>query len=77
MNVRPDHGLVWMNFMISVPWIPLFNPFIILPNSLADDFSHTSLVDGSAMRCLYSIMFLVTGFRMELMHCCVAISDKC
>ena len=66
----------WMNFMVYVPWIPLFKPFISLPNFLVDDFSHTYLVAGSGMRCLYSIMFPVTGLMMELMYCCVALSDK-
>ena len=59
--------------MVSVPWIPLFKPFVSLPNLLAEELSRTSLVDGYAMRCLYSIMFLVTRFRMVLMYCCVAL----
>ena len=45
-------------------------------NSLVDDFSHTSPVSGFAMRCLYSIMFPVTGLSMALMYCCVTLSDK-
>ena len=59
-----------------MPWIPLFKPFISILNSLADNFYHTSLVAGSAMRYLYSITFPVTGLSMALMYCSVALYDK-
>ena len=62
--------------MVSVPWIPLFKPFISLPNFWADNFTHTSLVVRSTFRCLYPIMFPVTGLTIALMYCCVALSNK-
>ena len=55
---------------------PPFKSFISLPNSLDENFYHTYLVSGSAMRCLYSIIFPVIGFRMAFMYCCVALSNK-
>ena len=62
--------------MVSVPSIPLFSPLMSISNSLDAECSHTSLVLGSAIRCLYSIMLPVMGFRMALMYLLVAVYDK-
>ena len=70
------HHALWVNFMVSVPSIPIFRPFMSLPNSLNYERSHTSLVLGSAIRCLYYIMLLVMGFSMAMMYSLVYVSDK-
>ena len=62
--------------MVSVPSITFFTPLMSLLNSLDAERSHTSLVLGSTMRCLYSIMLPVMGFNMALMYSLLAISDK-
>ena len=62
--------------MVSVPFIPLFSPFLSLKNSLDAERSHTSFVLGSVMRCLFSIMLTVVVFRMALMYSLVAVYDK-
>ena len=53
-----------------------FSPFTIIPNSLDAKHYHTSPVLGSAMRCLYSIMLPVMGFRMSFMYLLISMSDK-
>ena len=53
-----------------------FSPFMSLPNSLDSERSHTFLVLESEIRCLYSIMLPVIGFRMALMYLLTAVSDK-
>ena len=65
-----------MNRIVSVPFIPLFIPFMSLPNSLDSERSHTSLVLGSTMSCLYSIMLIVLGFSIAFMYLLVSVSDK-
>ena len=54
----------------------LFIPFMSLPNYFDAERSHTSLLLGSEMRCLYSIMLPVMGFSMVLIYSLVSVSDK-
>ena len=62
--------------MVSVPFIPYFSPFVISPNLLDAERSHTYCVLGSLIRYLYYIMLPLLGFRMALMYSLVAVSDK-
>ena len=62
--------------MVYVPFILPFSPFVSLPNPLDAERSHTYIVLGSAMRCLYFIMLLVLVFSMALIYLLVAVSDK-
>lgn len=45
--------------MVLVPLIPLFKPFLNLPNSFSDYVSHSYFVFMSLTRCLYSNIFPV------------------
>ena len=59
-----------------MPSIPLLSPFTNISNCLDAERYHTSLVIGSAMRFLYSIMIPVMRFRMALMYLLLDVSDK-
>ena len=56
--------------------IPLLSPFTNISNCLDAERYHTSLVIGSAMRFLYSIMIPVMRFRMAWMYLLLDVSDK-
>ena len=61
--------------MVSARFIPPFIPFMSISNLLDAERFHTSILLWSAIRCLYSIILPVLGFRMTLIYSMVALSD--